>query len=180
MWLEAKELVTQQAVQLVNPQRIAIFFEEAHAAEMDSRIACGGLAEEEIRASLFAQGTHASDQDVEDIQGQWQQAIEQHLLDFSTRGRVQRTAGREILVVHDGSLHHYLRSRICPLLRCSGELDQRQFLAMVNELGLLLETFTPREAMARFRPLLPGTLRYDLIDQLHQPVEADLYTLPST
>ena len=179
MWLDAKDLVDAHDVHAVDPQRITQYFEEAHAAHMDSRIASGGVSEAEIRAAFEAQGSQASREDIEEIQEEWQQAIEAHLLDFSPRGVEQHRAGREILIVHDASVGSYLVNRIQDLYESLLPNDQDRLLPMSTELQQLLQRFSPREAMARFRPLLPNELRYDLVDQIKQPVEADLYALPN-
>lgn len=181
MWLEAKELVDRHEVNNVDPSTVCQFYEEAHAAEMDCRIREGGISESEIRVAFQSQGVEPNREDIEAIQEQWQDAIESHLLDFSSRGQDHHYSGRQVLVVHNGSLHAYLVGRIQDLVEEFGDLegiDRDELLELCAELRILLEKFSPREAMARFRPLLPKLVRYDLIDQLRFPIEADLYLLP--
>lgn len=180
MWLEAVELVEAHEVHPVDRQRIAEFFEEAHAAEMEFRIAHGGVSAEEIRYSLAAQGVEPTSADIEHVQQQWQESIENYLLDFSSRGMNHHVGGGEILIVHDGSLPDYLIRRIQGMLE-QKEIDEdpgaEDMLQWIVELRSLLDRFSPREAMARFRPLLPQSMRYHLVDQMSHPLEADLYSL---
>ncbi len=183
MWLEAKELSDAHEVQLVAANAVSEFFEVAHAAEMDFRIASGGVSEAEIQGSFAAEGMVATTDDIAEIQKQWQEAIERHLLDYSKHGLKQFDLGREILIVHDGSVCNYLLERMRLKLQQMHHddrllCDQALIREMATELTGLLQQFSPREAMARFRPLLPVPLRYDLIDQLQHPIGADLYALP--
>ncbi len=177
MWLQAKELVDTHHVHPVSKSEITSFFEVAHAAQMDSRIAHGGITEQEIRSSLTAQGADVCESDIAEIQKQWQAAIERHLLEYSRRGRNEIHSGREILIVYDGSQSSYLHDRIRQLFENAKDTDQELVRSMVAELKILLRTFSPRDAMARFRPLLPESLRYELIDQIQEPTAADLYGL---
>jgi hypothetical protein len=183
MWLEVKDLVDEHEVTPVAPARIAEFFEEAHTCEMDYRVAQGGVSEQEVRSALTAQGLEPSEEDVAEIQEQWQNAIEEHLLDFSSRAQNHQYSGGTILIVYNGSVRSYLMNRILDMLDDVGSLEgvsREELLSIVAELRELLNRFSPREAMARFRPLLPPAIRYSLVDQLKQPVEADLYLLQST
>ncbi len=182
MWSEVQELAEGlECIAIENsPESIARIFEDAHAEEMDYRLVSGGLSEAEILQSLSSQGTPVSADDVEMVQASWQAAIEQHLLDFSPRGLNHHILGREILVVYDGSVNSYLINRIGRMLEQWEIVDERsrdEIVAILEELQELLNRFTPREAIARFRPLLPQKLRYDLVDQLSMPVEADFYVL---
>ncbi len=184
MWLEAKELVDLHEVRRVDPDGMAQFFEEAHAIEMDCRIEQGGVTEDEIRAAFVAQGIEPNEEDVAIIQAEWQEAIQRHLLDFSQRGQDQCDSGQDILIVYNGSPHSYLLSRIRDLYdqfasSTSDTLSDDPPADIGKELSALLEKFSPREAIARLRPLLPAAWRYDLIDQIHSPIEADLYRLPA-
>lgn len=181
MWLDAREMVDQHDVLPVRPNAIAEFFEEAHAAEMDNRIACGGVSETEIRSAFAAQGLEATEGDIVDLQTHWQTAIDKHILDFSSRSLNHVYAGDKILIVHDGSVARYLLNQVRSMLdelESPELLDQETLLDAFSELRTLLGKFPPREAIARFRPLLPAQLRYQLVDQLRRPVEADLYLLP--
>lgn len=180
MWLEAKDLLDVHDAFAITPSALPAFYEEAHAAEMDYRVAAGGLSEDEIRTSLVAQGERPTDQDVNAIQRQWQNAIETHLLEYSSRGLNHSQAGHEILIVYDGSAAPYLLSRIFVALDPLGAKTRTQdWPEAMLELQGLLEQFSPREAVARFRPLLPNEMRYELVDQLRYPIDADLYVLPS-
>jgi len=58
------------------------------------------------------------------------------------------------------------------------DLEPAQLTRISDELESLLRLFSPREAIARLRPLLPESFRFNLVDQLRKPVEADLYLLP--
>lgn len=179
MWLEAQELIDRCEVFRVEPTDVPQFFEDAHSAEMDFRIASGGVTAEEIRSSFTAQGVAVSTAEIEDIQQQWQEAIEQHLITYSNRGLKHQNLGHELLVVHEGSLGRYLLHRVIQKFDEMRECDTAQRQAMVGELEIMLKNFSPREAIARFRPLLPQPLRYQLIDQLERPVGTDLYALPN-
>lgn len=186
MYEEAIELTSNHQTIPVeeHPYAIATLYEVAHAAEMDTRIARGGVTEEEIRESFLQQGVDVSNEDVECIQEQWQSAIENHLLDFSSRGLNHYHSGREILIVHDGSVKSYLVSRFKDVFDEIGKFSgAEQGEAIHNaalELTDLLKRFSPREAIARFRALLPQEARYDLVDELKQPIEADLYVMPKS
>ncbi|MCA9191576.1 MAG: hypothetical protein KDB03_07435 [Planctomycetales bacterium] len=180
MWVEAKELVDHNKAQSIPPERVANFFEEAHATEMDFRIQRGGLSEDEIRASFAAQHIEPTAVDIANIQSQWQHAIEEYLLDFSPRGCQQYEQGLDVLIVHAASLSDYVAHRLNDALNLAGyeTYEEDDLREMQEELLGLLRKFPVREAIARFRPLLPKELRYHLIDQLKSPVEADLYQLP--
>ena len=142
-----------------------------------------GVSEDEVCTALIAQGIEPSEEDVVEIQGQWQAAIEHHLLDFSSRALNEYHAGRSVLIVYEGSIASYLLRRVEEMLK--GALathdvasEEHNLQAWTGELRELLQRFSPREAIARFRALLPRSARYTLIDQLDQPVSADLYILP--
>ncbi len=177
MWLAAKELVDQHDVVPTPPDQIPAFYEAAHAAEMELRIHCGGLTEQEIRATLLAQGLEASQQDIEEVQEYWQFAIEEHLLDYSPRSTELADGVGSVLAVYDGSIRSFLLNRLIAFLDDVEGMEPSSLDALESDLRELLQNFSPREAVARFRPLLPAAARYRLIDQLHQPVEADLYLL---
>jgi hypothetical protein len=181
MYSEARSLAeVHQAVKL-QPTLLAEVLEAAHAREMDLRMNAGGVSEQEIRVALARQGVAVSEEDVATIQNQWQAAIQGHLLDFSPRAMNYHIEGHRILVVHDGSLKNFLVDQLSGLIRCvsrSQDPVQRQVISAFAELPQLLSIFTPREAVARFRALLPRESRYRLVDQLKKPVEADLYVLP--
>ena len=59
------------------------------------------------------------------------------------------------------------------------ELQPDELGATLDDLQEMLTHFSPREALARFRPLLEQPVRYTKIDQLSFPFEADLYLLSS-
>jgi hypothetical protein len=179
MWLQARELVDSQSTVCIDGARVASFFEDAHAAEMDNRLTAGGIDVEEICQAFRAQGLVATELEIQSIQQQWQQAIERHLIACSTRSRDRTNRGAQILAVHDGSLSSYLIARVDVLLRHFQNIDIDELAFLANELVILLGKFRPREAMSRFRPLLPSSLRYQLIDQLTHPVGTDLYLLPN-
>jgi len=105
----ARELAEENAAVKVDSKKIVEFFESAHAAEMDSRIERGGLTAEEIRAALSREQDTVSQADVEEIQCDWQESIEQFLVDHSLKD-VDESG--ELLAVHNGSLGTYLRKRI--------------------------------------------------------------------
>ncbi|MEM7476685.1 MAG: hypothetical protein AAF483_16990 [Planctomycetota bacterium] len=183
MWCEAQEIVDSLQCGEVPQDRqgFAELYEQAHASEMDSRLRCGGLSEREIIETFRQQGILASPSDIDTVQQQWQAAIEEHLLDFSSKTSNCFYSGRSVLIVHEGSQQGYLISRLGELLAGvdSKPKSQRdEIMSIFKELAVLLHCFSPREAIERFRALLPSELRYDLVDQLNAPVEADCYMLP--
>ena len=117
--------------------------------------------------------------EIELIQHDWQDAIEQFLVEQSPKGAEYFDDDAEVIAVHDGSLSKFLFDRFCDFYEGESEIEPQELLRIMNELQTLLQLFKPREAIARFRPLLPESLRFSLIDQLRKPVEADLYLLPS-
>lgn len=185
MWEETAAMLLTHSVLPVPQDQVAFaeLFERAHAAEMDYRMERGGLSSSEIEETFAQQGIVASSLDIDAIQQQWQVAIEKHLMDFSSKASNCFYSGRQVLIVYEGSQHRYLLSRLGELL---GRLDsiprlqQEQLLASFAELREMLDSFSPREAMARFRAHLPREMRYDLIDQLQVPLEADCYVMPSS
>lgn len=178
MWLDAKEFVDSNSVVPFEADGIASFFEEAHAAEMDYLIEQGGISEKEIRSTLLAHGVEPSQSDIDDIQAEWQTAIENHLLDFSSQGKNHQLDGHDVLVVHDGSANNYLLGRLESCLAKTAD-SARDDLAKTRELAAMLKLFSPREALSRFRPFLPIDSRYEMIDQVQYPIQADLYLLPA-
>ncbi len=185
MWEATAAILLTHSVLPVPQDQVAFaeLFERAHAAELDYRMERGGLSSSEIEETFAQQGIVASSFDIDAIQQQWQVAIEKHLMDFSSKASNCYYSGRQVLIVYEGSQHRYLLSRLGELL---GRLDsipkiqQEQLLASFAELRQMLDSFSPREAMARFRAHLPREMRYDLIDQLQVPLEADCYVLPSS
>ncbi len=175
MLQRARDLAEENGAIKVDRKRIAKFFESAHAAEMDARIERGGLTVEEIRAVLGEDQQSVSEADVEKIRWDWQEAIEYFLVDLSLKNEDQTG---ELMAVYDGSLGSYLRERICDFYAVESNLEPKQLVRIKDELESLLHLFQPREAVARLRPLLPESLRFTLVDQLHKPVEVDLYLLP--
>ena len=181
MWLEAKELVDHHEVTRVAEEQIAEFFEDAHAAEMDCRIKAGGLSESEIRETFQGQGVVPTEEEINSIQQRWQDAIEDHLLEYSTRARNYFHSGGNVLFVHEGSIKRFLIERLQSLLTSVAdyaEVSIEENDRLHTELSELLDRFDPREAIARFRPLLPSKLRYELVDQIQTPLQADVYVLP--
>lgn len=177
MWLEAKEIVDQHVVFAVRAADIPRFFEEAHAAEMDVHLQAGGLSESLIRDSLAAQGQAADADDIAAIESAWQTAIDQHLLACSRRSQIAAELGQPLLVVHQKSAQRHLLRQLDQLLTDMDRLEQARWLNAKQELTTLLERFTPRDAIARLRPLLPARARYELIEQIEKPLAADVYRL---
>ena len=175
----ARVLAEENAELKVDREKIEEFFEAAHAAEMDMRIERGGLTAEEIRLALAHDQQSVSKAEIEVIQRDWQDAIEQFLVEQSPRGAECFDENGEVIAVHDGSLSTFLLDRFCDFYEGESEIEPEDLLRIMGELETLLRLFKPREAIARFRPLLPESMRFSLIDQLRKPVEADLYLLPS-
>lgn len=179
MWLEAKELVDRHRVHLVAPDKLAEFYEEAHAIEMEFRMRAGGVTEREVRDSFAAQDVEATDEDVAGVVEQWQTAIAEHLLSLSRKAESELDEGRQVLVVHDATERKLLVETMQPFFESIQATDAGK-TDFADEFRSLLSNFSPRDAVARFRALLPATLRYRLIDQLKHPVEADFYLLSSS
>ncbi len=171
----ARTLVAENRVLPVPNDGIQRFFEEAHAAEMNTRIAHGGLMRYELEAALG--GRRLASVDVDEIQWNWQEAIEQFLVAQSVRV-MELDDGEDIFAVYDASRSSFLFDRVQGFYEDLDEFETDQLKSVLGELEIMLQRFSPREAMARFRPLLPEALRYDLIDQVRTPVVADLYLLP--
>lgn len=174
----ARTLAEEYAAVKVDIENIEEFFEAAHAAEMDMRIERGGLTAEEIRLTLEHDHQSVSKAEIEGIQRDWQDAIERFLVKQSTKGTECFDESGEVVAVHDGSLSTFLLDRFISYYGVESQLEPAELLRIMGELETLLRLFKPREAIARFRPLLPEAMRFSLIDQLHKPVEADLYLLP--
>ncbi|MBX3420704.1 MAG: hypothetical protein KF752_04025 [Pirellulaceae bacterium] len=176
MYEAARQLLQQHQPRPVEPENIAHFFEEAHELEMSWRVTSGGLTRQEIDDVLRRQGVQATPGQVALLQRQWQVAIEDYLLEFSARGRDRQATGGQMMVVHDGSLAGYLKSRLRQML-VQVSADSREVELLCTELDQILSRFSPRDAVARFRPLLPTALRFDLVDHINHPVRADVYAL---
>lgn len=179
MLQRARELAEEHGALKVQPKEIEVFFEAAHAAEMDARIERGGLSAEEILVAFDNDQQSASPSEIEEIQWDWQEAIEHFLVEQSAKGAECADENGEVVAVHDGSLSSYLYRRFCDFYETESEIEPEDLQRTLHELETLLRLFKPREAIARFRPLLPESLRFNLVDQLRKPVEADLYLLPS-
>ncbi len=147
----------------INRDCIPQFFEEAHATEMDARIVRGGLTKDEIQAVF--KGQHVPESEIEEIQWNWQEAIEQFLVTQSSRAS-ELDESEDIIAVHDGSRGSFLFDRIQRFYEDIGEPESEQLRSIIEELETMLQKFAPREAVARFRPLLPEAWRYDLIDKV--------------
>ncbi len=136
-----------------------------HAHEMDARIERGGLTIDEIRSTLEHSRQAVSPAEIEEIQWTWQDAIDRFLVDQS---RKRFDDADEWLAVHDGSLSTYLYDRLSKYYSEVLRIDSEEFARVSQELKTLLELFQPREAIARFRPLLPSEIRINLVDQTSQ------------
>ncbi len=178
MLTRARELAEENSALKVDCANIEEFFESAHAAEMDMRIERGGLTAEEIRLALEQDQQSVSKAEIEVIQGDWQDAIERFLVEQSRKGTEYIDESGEVVAVHDGSLSTFLFNRFSDFYISKDEVASEELSRIMDELETLLRLFKPREAIARFRPLLPESMRFSLIDQLRKPVEADLYLLP--
>ena len=174
----ARALSEENGALIVDRDKIDEFFEVAHAAEMDMRIELGGLTAAEIRDVFEYDQQSVSKAEIEVIQRDWQEAIEQFLVEQSPRCTECFDENGELIAVHDGSLSKFLFDRFCDYYTSESELEPKELLRIMGELERLLQLFKPREAIARFRPLLPESMRFSLIDQVRKPVEADLYLLP--
>jgi hypothetical protein len=172
----ANRLAEEHHALPVDRNNIQNFFEHAHALEMDWRITRGGLSKSEILQALDVSEDDANEVDIEDIQWNWQDAIEHFLIEQSVKGLQQVEESGEVIAVYDASSRTYLYQRLYDYY--CGEWGTDEFDKIATELESLLKKFNPREALARFRPLLPESMRYALIDQVRKPVEADLYLLP--
>jgi hypothetical protein len=179
MLQRARELAEEHGALKVQRTEIEEFFEAAHAAEMDARIERGGLTAEEIQVAFDNDQQSASPSEIEEIQWDWQEAIEHFLVEQSAKGAECADENGEVVAVHDGSLSFYLYRRFGDFYETESEIEPEDLQRTLHELETLLRLFKPREAIARFRPLLPESLRFNLVDQLRKPVEADLYLLPS-
>lgn len=176
MYLRALQLVEKYKPLPVAPQRIAEFFEEAHASEMALRVTCGGITELEIQEVLQRQGVSPTTTEVAWIQRQWQSAIEDYLLEFSACGKSRKMDGQRILIVHEGSIPSYLRTILQPVILAS-TTDWQEAELLSREFEQMLNRFAPREAVARFRPLLPSKDCFHLVDQISRPVSGDVYAV---
>jgi hypothetical protein len=174
----ARELVEENDVVKVDRANIEEFFEAAHAAEMDLRIERGGLTADEIRLAFEHDHQSVSSAEIEVIQCDWQGAIERFLIEQSAKSVEHFDDSGEVVAVHDGSLSAFLLNRFNDFYSHEVEVEPEELSRIMDELKTLLRLFKPREAIARFRPLLPESQRFSLIDQLRTPVEADLYLLP--
>lgn len=176
MWLEAKELLDCHRVHLVAPDKLPEFYEVAHAVEMEFRMRAGGVTEGEVRTSFAAQGIESTDEDVAAIVEQWQTAIAEHLLGLSKKAEARLDDGQQVLVVHDATTREFLTHSLQNFFDSIESVNPVK-ADLVHEFQLLLMKFSPRDAVARFRALMPSKMRYRLIDQLKHPVEADFYLL---
>lgn len=177
MLSRARELAEENRALKIDRENIEEFFEVAHAAEMDFRIERGGLTAEEIRLALEQDKQSVAKLEIEGIQRDWQAAIEQFLVGQSPKGSDCTDECDRVVAVYDGSLGIFLQDRFSDIFVGHSEEEADEAVRLMNELETLLKLFKPREAIARFRPLLPEAIRFNLIDQLRKPVEADLYLL---
>lgn len=177
MYAEARSLMSQHSIEPIDPNYVDEFYECAHAAEIEARIEAGGISEDEIRATLSAQGGNVKDSEVASIAREWQYRVDDYLLDYAESAQDLSNEGDDILVVHDRSGKIFLTDRMVEFLIDRGFNDREQLLKLKGELADLLQRFTPRDAIARFRPLLPNELRYRLVDQIQDPLPADFYAL---
>ncbi|MFN3189637.1 MAG: hypothetical protein ACE361_03855 [Aureliella sp.] len=181
----AIELTDAQPTNLIPRHRDAIArcYEEAHRQEMLQRLSNGGITKQEIRDTLSQQGQIASEDEITEIHGHWQQAIDAHVVEHSPRSKNQFYAGRPLMVVHSQSSAEHLKDRLESTLQQVEDLRESlldETFSPMQELKSMLEQFSPREAIARFRPLLPKETRFQLIDQTSTPIEADVYVLAAS
>lgn len=178
MLSEVRALVAAHPAKQMPPSEVVASFVQAYNDDMLAHIRKGGLTAKEIEEILIKRGEEPDEFMIGDIQTSWQQAIEEFLIDQSRRAAEQDDEGHDVLAVHDGSLAEYLADRMNDFLSnfLGQETDETE--SRLIELEQLLDRFPPREGIARFRPLLPQSVRFSLIEQLKLPVETDFYLLP--
>ncbi len=178
----ARKLVKAHTVKPVAESNVIKQFVKYFSDGIAFRIRRGGLSQEEIEATFRYAGLEIDQELIDRVRNSWQYAIENYLIEQSSKASQQDEEGYEVLAVHDGSNKSFLIERIDLFLVMLGErlsnMKEVDIKQMREELIGLLNRFSPREAIARFRPILPQALRYSLIDQLKKPIEADLYLIP--
>ncbi len=177
MYAEALKLMRKHTVRVINPTEVDDFYESAHEAEIVARIESGGVSEAEIRQSFVAQGIEVDESEIALIAREWQNRVDEYLLDFADTAGEMHTDGDDILVVHDRCGKLFLKDRLKDYMVEDDEMESDQQQYLTSELVELLERFTPRDAVARFRPLLPTASRYRLVEQIQEPLPADFYLL---
>ena len=186
MHCDVQDLMKSRYPTVISAAQIPELFENAHAREIEERIRAGGIAEDEIRASLEFRGIPASRDTILEIQHDWQSSIERFLL--SQARRIPRSASvassrvglgyDHLLAVHEGSSVGYVLTKLKSWL-FSMQIPREQLDSLIAELQNMLEIFPVRDTVARFRPLLPPALKYELIEQLSSPCGVDIYVLPA-
>jgi hypothetical protein len=154
-------------------------FEKAYADEMDWRASRGGVSADEIRAIGALAGEGVSE-DVLGVAGEIarRRAME-HLNDrllselkSTTKMSVARWEEIEdrLIFIHDG----LDRGAICEMAEAwiGAEFDTDALIE--DEPG----TTTSRGFFARLNGALPESRRFERIERLHQPIEADVYVGP--
>ena len=178
----ALKLIEQNPAKPVLVEDVPRRYERFYADEMAWRIRKGGLDRDEIVEVFKAEGLEIDEEKINKVRNKWQFAIESFLIEQSRRAAEQDDDGHEVLAVHDGSNKSFLIDRLDGFLDAvaDGLEDMKEIDAerLRGELNQLLNRFSPREAISRFRAILPQSIRYSLIDQIKKPIETDLYLMP--
>jgi hypothetical protein len=120
------------------------------------------------------------------IRLRWQRAIDRHILTYSRCGASDANFEADhLIVVHDSSLPEHLQNRLqTAVLQDPSVHTDRTCRALttstLTELDQLLDRFSPREAIARLRPLVGDELQLILEEQLSVPVGADIYRISAS
>lgn len=161
----------------------ASIFEKAYAQSMDWRNSRGGPTEEEIRRTLEASGEEVTEEAVAAVRAmQLEQALEG--LEVALRERflaTTRLSAAEWEAV-DGRLlfiHDLLPEERVALLfyqAQGGDEDDED----VPEIPPALRGLPARQLFARLNETAPPDRRFEKLDELSQPLPADVYASPET
>lgn len=162
----------------LTPEQFAQDFEAYYADEMAWRAARGGVTEDEVRAIVAASGADVNDEIIQAVRevarGGAKEAVEEELLDSykeSTTLSVKRweTVAGRLVFVHD----HMARDDVFDVFESWDVEDVDD-----EVLDALPDDLPARATFERVNNALPAGRRFEKLDIVRSPIEADVYVAP--
>lgn len=159
-------------------------FEQAYARSMDWRNSRGGPTEEEIRRTLETSGKQVTDEEVAAVRAaQLEQALEG--LEVALRERflaTTRLSAAEWEAVEDRLvfIHDLLPEERVALVFYGAQGGDDEDDEDVPEIPRALRGLPARRLFARLNETAPPDRRFEKLDELSEPLPADVYASPET
>jgi len=174
----------------VSAEQFVETFKQAHAREMDWRIERDGVTAEEIRRIAAKDGTEATPEAIEAIQGEWRSAINEFFEDglfkrFKADTRMSISEWEEVrdrlVFVHDRLSPHDIAERF-EMAYYDDDEDEEDWeddeSPRFAEAVLTAQGYAPREAFVKLNEQVPERFRHEKTGTVTAPLDADVYLEP--